>query len=417
MAILSNKAIWDIAVENSKQFEDFAAKTTYDQFKAAITDDRLFGQNRADLADQVTLLLRTAKVWYLREVVAEDARDYLSEAGIGYKINMPFGDFLQMMYVHHTNTVSPIYKDGIIDGNSIDQQIITLDTVDEVFWGKTLDFQDTYTITDIQLRDAFRNENGLGMYIAAKMKNTENNYTNFIMTLKEEMINQAINNTDHPLGASQIVEVELDDVPTTDQHKAFICKVNNIIDAMEIKATTAYNRAAWPVVQDHAKLCIMVRPTFANALKAFTLSSLYNPENLALNIKESNVIKVADFGGLVAQDGSGNNLVRIEDSMGRLTGYAEAATPTVPYTGTINWADPNEDVIAVLCDKEFLVETETEAYNILAAPYNARGRYQTFWASKAGIGMNIDVHKNFVVIRKATSNQNTSNSTKTTKKN
>ena len=129
------------------------------------------------------------------------------------------------------------------------------------------------------------------------------------------------------------------------------------------------------------------------------MSTLYNPENLAINTE---VIKVQNFGGLVATEVGGTPLKMVYDNLGRIEGYAKQSAPEViiPESDII-WEDPNEDVIAVLCDKDFLVEVETEPYNVLAAPYNARGRYQVYWASKAGIGINIDIHKNFVVFKKA----------------
>lgn len=394
MAVLTNKAIWDIAVEGSENFSTLASKYSYDEFKNAI----LTGRTAQEIKDGANDLIGTAITWYLREVVSVKAKDYLADKGIGLKINMPFGGYCQMLYAHPRKPVDPKWV-GLKDGDSIDQQVITIEKVDEKFYGKNVDYSNTVTIFDIQLRDAFRTENGLGMLIGAKMANLEAEYIEFMLALKEEAINVAINSTDKPLNANQLVEVQLSDVPTIDEHKKFISTVNNIIDGMTIKATKAYNRAGWRTVQDPNKLCLLTRPTFANDLSAFTLSTLYNPENLAINTE---VIKVQNFGGLVATEAGGTPLKMVYDNLGRIEGYAKQSAPEVIINESdIIWEDPNEDVIAVLCDKDFLVEIETEPYNVLAAPYNARGRYQVYWASKAGIGINIDIHKNFVVFKKA----------------
>ena len=118
-----------------------------------------------------------------------------------------------------------------------------------------------------------------------------------------------------------------------------------------------------------------------------------------MDIKE---VVLPDFGGLVATtDGTlANKLYPVYDEEGRPTDtYTTDAEGLIPYTGDIEWYDPNADVIAVIAEKGVLFEDDQNPYSVYGI-YNPRNMCTTYWANKPTVGYHYDYYKNFVVIKK-----------------
>ena len=80
--------------------------------------------------------------------------------------------------------------------------------------------------------------------------------------------------------------------------------------------------------------------------------------------------------------------------------YNEDTTTADVQDGAESYIDTNEDILAVVIQKGTIFETIQNPVQVIPAPYNAAGLYQTFWFSQADNGISYDYYYNVIVITK-----------------
>lgn len=389
---ITNNDLYTLVQATSANFANLTAKMSYEEFAAAVKG----GQTGEQIQTIKNEFLQTAMMFWLNEVIAPDARDYFEDQDFGVKYYSDFAGAMQNMYVTVSNPINPKFKNPK-NGAGADPFQVQKPVVAEVFYTFNFDYQNVVTVGDVQLKTAFANESGLSRLIAGVMKALASKFTEQKMSLKAEALNAAINDTNKPLKEAQKMTVSLSDEPTREELVDFVNGVNNIVDAMTIKATSGFNRVGWHDVQDKNRLRILYRPSLKNAIKTGVLESAFNKEELNMDIKP---VLVPDFGGLIpSSDGTlENRLNIIYDAEGRVIGYG--AGEEVEYTAeTVKWYDPNADVVAVICDYATIFELDQNPYSVYGI-YNPANMLTTYWANKPTGSIHYDPYRNLVVIRK-----------------
>lgn len=395
MGLLLNNQLFDALRDFSTNFENITAEMTYENFKDAV----LGGQSREEVRTMTNEFLGTAMQFWLNEVIAPDAKDVFEDQNFGRKYYHDFAGYMQNMYVTVGNPVSPAFKNPQ-NGKGADPFAVRKPVVEEVFYTFNFDYQNFTTIGMVQLKTAFASADGLSRLIAGQMKALASKFKEQVMALKEEALNAAINDENKPLKAHQVVSIQISDTPTKEELINFVAEVNNTVDAMTLKATGAFNRMGWKDVQDRKELAVLQRANFKNILKTQLLQSAFNKEDLNLSVDS---VIVPSFGGLIpTADGTeGTKLSRKYDENGAFIGFYAASAPEVIIDeDEIQWIDPNEDVIAIVCDRGVIFELDQNPYTVEAA-YNPRNMLTTYWANKPNGSVHYDPYRNFVVIKKA----------------
>lgn len=398
MAILTNKKIIDAIVQKFPTFQGHVSKDAY-QLMTAEGYGALNALDPTFKNDFYGLLVR---VW-LNIVDISHAKDTLDNQGFGEYYDQPYGGITQRLSVSSILPINPGWK-GLKNGDAPDPFVVRKPELNERFFKINLDYASLVTVPDdFQLRNMYISEYGISETMAGVMEGLRNGYTTQKYLQKIECLNAMINNTDHPLLATQQVSVEMtpDGADATDaQYKDFILKIKNIKSLMvNAPQTGAFNPARFESTQDASRLKLLVRPGLKNAISVYTLAGAFNPEELSLGI---DVVEVPNFGGMIPYSDAEftTRVYPVYGTLGEVTGYAlnEGATTATLDKYNIYWQDPNEDVIAILADKGVVFETVQNPYEVIPI-YNPRGRYTNYWASSPNNGLHYDYYYNYVVFK------------------
>lgn len=395
----SNAALYEYAIaEGTPGCEAFAAYPTYADFQKACGP--LTTAEQRELFNAYTT---TSMQFFLNDVEAEGAKNYLQEQGFGKTTTMLYKGFLQKIYVKTGGAISPLYK-NIQNGEGASPFKVNKPTFEELFYTFNDAYQNYTTVQETEMRTALADEFGMSMMIAGQMESFANHFVEWELNKELDTINEAINSTKWELKDSQIVEVEMDSYSDAEIKDYFIT-VKNIIKAMTMRATKAFNARSWKRTQKADDLVLLTRPLVDTVSEVNILPYAFHNENLGEGIRK---IYTDNFGGLVATvDGTlTTELKPVYDSEGRNTHTYSAdgtTSGTVYDEDEVKWYDPNEDVLAVLCDKDLFFEINQEPYHVDAAPFNPANRSITYWASKNNVGFHYDPQMNMVVIKKKVS--------------
>ena len=393
----SNQELWDLARKNSPQFRSQTSEGTLVQFTERGFEAFKASQNPNVLDDWFELSLRAV----LQQINVSRANNTLSDQ-IGEYYENQYGGVIQRMAVGYVKPVTPGWI-NVKDGDIIDPFVIKKVPVTERMWNYNFNYQSVISVPDDALfRTIFISEYGMSDFISAQIQQLENGYNVARYNNTLECLNSAINSTQYPLQASQKVNVSISPQPTSDELKAFILQVKNLIAIMTIEPqSAAFNAAHFMTVQDKSRLRLVVRPGIKNAIEVELMANAYNAENLQLPIE---VVEVPHFGGLkpFKEAEYTTPLYPVYDKLGTQIGYAETENAEVATVedSDVFWKDPNADVLGLIMDKGLVFYSRQNPYSVETIR-NPRARITNYWASSPNNTVATDYIYNCIVLKNA----------------
>lgn len=395
MKLISNEELYKLARAASTTFE----KVTPADY-ATFSHD-FAGLSASDARQLLNDFTNTILAVYLNKVEGVKAKNPWDTEGLIERFYVPFAGLKQNMYVTVKAPINPKFK-TLTDGSSVDQQMITKGSVEDIFYTFNDDYQNTITIPDNKIKTAINSEYGMAEIIGGYMQGLKSQYIEWEKTHTANVVSEMLNSVAHPLKDSQKIELPISENVTRAQLKNLVAAVNNSVEAMELEATTAFNIASFPKLVSKDELVFVTKPGIKNTLRTQLLESAFNKDELNMDVK---TVVVPNFGGLIPCQADGvTEIYPVYDAQGRPTGkYTEDSAGTTEYTGTVTYLDPNADVIGIIMEKGTIFIDEQNPYVVEPAVHNAAGHYQTFWASKENVGFHYDMYKNVIVIKSTSS--------------
>lgn len=394
MKLLSNEEIYNAARAYSTKFANITPEN-YTEFQQAVA-----GMSTAEAKELLNEFTGTALAFYLNKVEGVKAKNPWDIKGLIEKFYVPFAGLKQNMYVRGRKPINPKFKNRV-DGASVDPFMFTKGSVEDIYYTFNDDYQNTISIPDFDIKTAVLTENGQASIIQGYMQFLASAFVEWEKTHIAQVANEMLNSVSHPLRDSQIEEIEIadDTAVTRDELKTLVATVNNVVEAMDLETTSAFNIADFPKYVGKEDLVMVVRPGLDSTLKTQLLESAFNKEELNMNLER---IVVPNFGGLVpTSDGTlAHQLYMVYDEQGRPTDtYTTDEEGTTPYEGSVVWYDPNDDVIGFIAEKGLFFIDDQNAYTVEGI-HNPAGMYVTYWANKPNVGFHYDMYKNCVVLKK-----------------
>lgn len=390
-ALLSNADLWNALRAQTPSFASHTAEAT-----AALFSERGFAQlSQTDpqaLSDFFGLSIRAA----LQIVNISHAQDPLAAAGVGETFDMAYGGIIQRMATQSVKPTSPRYK-GLKNGQSVDRWTVRKPETLERFWKQNFDYQSFITLQEYDMKQIFISEYGMSEYLAGILAGLENGYTVQRYVNKMECIHQGLRDTN--LKGSQIIVTGASDFTQEADAKKFLFSVASVIASMGATAqTSAYNAMGFADVQDKSRLKLLVRAGYSAAMRIYTLSGTFNPQDLDLGI---DIVEVENFGGITYTYNSGtaetpvySPLYPFYDEFGAQAGWAKSADATKADFEEGDPAvianDPHANVQAILMDKGWMFESIQNGYRVLPTGLNEAGLYENYWASAPNNSINYD---------------------------
>lgn len=394
MKLLSNEEIYAAARAYSTKFANITPED-YTEFQKAVA-----GMSTNEAKELLNEFTGTALAFYLNKVEGVKAKNPWDIKGLIEKFYVPFAGLKQNMYVRGRKPINPKFKNRT-DGSSVDPFMFTKGSVEDIYYTFNDDYQNTISIPDFDIKTAVMTENGQSSIIQGYMQFLASAFVEWEKTHIAQVANEMLNSQTHPLRDTQIEEITIadDTAVSRDELKTLVATVNNVVEAMDLETTSAFNIANFPKYVGKEDLVMVVRPGLDSTLKTQLLESAFNKEDLNMDLDR---IVVPNFGGLVpTTDGTlANKLYMVYDSEGRPTDtYTTDSAGTKPYTGNVVWYDPNADVIGFIAEKGLFFIDDQNPYTVEGI-HNPAGMYTTYWANKPNVGFHYDMYKNVVVIKK-----------------
>lgn len=387
--IPSNEELFELATAAGSPGESIFAN--YENF----TDfaNTVAGLNSEAARSQVNTFLNITMAWFDKEMYVEEAADILEEQGFGTKESINYAGMMRNLYVKVADSVDPKFK-NLSNGDDFSPYITRKPVVAEYFFKTNSDYQNYITLQPVEIRTALADPYGISGLEAKVMEGLRNKFVEWVYNKKLEVLNVLVNDTN--LKDSQVVEVNMNDYSNAELQNLSNA-IDNIVSAMTLTVSGAFNMNGWKQRQKKDNLRVLIRPIIDNAAKNYITPYAFNDVILKNGVSK---VYVENFGGLKATDTNGTELTPVYDSEGRNTHtFEDEATGTTYTEDEVIWKDPNEDILAVICDKDIMKVIEQEGY-ITEAIYNPRTRQTNLWASEANVGFIYDRQKNIVVIKK-----------------
>lgn len=410
---ITNATLWDECRKLSPTFASHTAKATKDLF----TQKGFEALTRSGLNVINEFFELSLRVGF-QKLQSSKAVNPLAEIGLVQIYDTPNGGFVQRIAVNSIKPVSPAYK-GLEDyakgGSSVDPYIVRKPESSERFFQQNFDYQSFITVQDYQVKAIFISETGMGAFVAGIMEGLRNGYTIQEYENTLECLNAALNSQTNPLQATQ--KVELDSwtagAPVAADLMSFIKNVKDVTTAMKVAPqSSAFNAGKFATRVETEDLVLLVRAGIKTAIDLQLEVGAFNPDRLSLPYE---VHEVESFGGLIPQDSNNADLQPVYNNIGEVVGYLPKSGVTIngaafwdatnsrwlvnitsggstadTTIGDVDhWADPNEDVLAVLIQKGAIFENSQNPY-IVKAIENPRGLYMNYWASRPNNGLNYD---------------------------
>lgn len=398
MAFVSNETMYKAARAGSETFKQITPES-YEEFKGKIAAMTM--SEAQDLYNKYTTSLMMIK---LNKVEGKRAKNPYDKGGLIERFSMPFAGIKENAYILPRRPINPKFIDKV-DGVSVDQQLYVKPEIKSLYYTFNDNYQNPFSIPTDDIKTAVLSADSMDLFISGYTQGQSAEFTIWEREHIANIINEMLNSKDFPLQDSQVIEVAMSNDVTRDELVDLILQVKNTVSAIDMIESTAFNANKFPKYAEASQLTLYVRPGFKHLIDTIVLSSAFHADKLNLNI---NVEEVPDFGGLVpSKDGTlANQVYIVYDELGRPTdAYTEDAAGETPYTGNIVYYDPNADVIGMIAEHGLLFIDDQNPYEVSAAPYNAAGRYVTYWPSKPNVGFHFDPQKILVVLKKKKMNQ------------
>lgn len=392
--IPTNEELFELAVaEGSPAQSIFSKYDSYEDFAKKVA-----GLSTEDAMKEKNALLDIALAWFDENFETEDAGDILEEQGVGTKVGMSYCGMMRNLYIKTPEPIDPAYKDNR-DGVVLSPAVQRKFKVAELFFTTNSDYQNAVTIDEIESKRSFQGPTGISELAAGVRRGLNNKRIEWGYQKKLETLNLLIN--DPNLKDSQKVEVDMNTYSVAElQNLSNV--IDNVVSAMTINSTGAFNMNSWKVRPRKEDLVILMKPIIDNASKNYVTPYAFNDVILKNGIKK---VYVENYGGLVPTvDGTESTALKpIHDELGSPTGlYSEngLASDAKQYTeDEIKWFDPNEDVLGVIMDKNIIKEIYQDG-RVIEPFYNVRTRKTTLWDSDPNLGFIYDRQKDIAVIKK-----------------
>lgn len=397
IAGVSNTELWNLARKADPTFESHTAEGTKELF----TEKGYEAVTRNSLTDVINEWFGVSLRVAFQMLDVADARNPLVDSGLVEVCYLPNGGITQRMAMSSIKPVSPAYK-GLADYTSVDQQVIKKTPIEERFFEMNFDYQALATLQDFNVKQIFISEYGMGQVLAGIMQGLQAGYTKQEYYNVLEALNAALNSTAHPLQNSQVINIDWTaGAPTVDQLKNFIRTMQNLDASFRsVASTSKYNAAGFDTIVRTSDFVALIRPDILTEIGL--MNALNAPGNMSIPFSTH---PIENFGGMIPVYATGDDstdVYPVYDTLGTNVGWAtEEDATTATYTDNqISWVDPNADVLAVIAQRGLILENTQNPYQVIPAPYNARGLYQNYWASRPNTGIVTDYYRNMIVIRK-----------------
>jgi len=267
---------------------------------------------------------------------------------------MEFGDAIEELMVDIIKGED--YQPGT-EGNSIDPFRITNPDVKAIY--HKVNSRRKYRITTYpdRAKKAFLSEGGLQRLISQMVSQLfqAGELDDWLCT--KEIFNDYLNGTEYPVPADSILEVS--DITSEQTAKDFVEAVKNAVTSMTFP-TSAYNYMGITKMVNPSDLTIFIRADLLNYIDVNVLSSAFNRSDLNFTPNDSQgfmkMVAMDDFGGKYAVDASNNKLYPVYNTYGKQIGYSATEGGTTLVTPS-KFIDPNDDVIAIIAEDQFLLIT------------------------------------------------------------
>ena len=405
MAKLTNAQFLTAVSKVAPEFKEMAAKNSRDVFTESGFQAL---QNLPGTEDAVTRFYNIALMVGLQTVEHAKFKDVLAAMGILERLQMSMGAYKQENHVQRIKNVNPAFlgKDGkgLKNGDSVDPYVVRKPVIDQDYYGLNWNYQNWFTLQDFDLRLGWITPgDGIQSIVSAiyemvDLDRIETEYSKFF-----EVLNGAINSTEHPLTDTQ--QIKLDswaENPTDDEVEALIRVLKNIVEVFDsMPSVDIYNAGQYPNGAEASDMTMLVRLGIKSRIDTL-MAYVFGPEYLQFPIK---VKAVPNFGGIkhyAASDASfTTELIPVTDKDGVYTGYYSAdGTESGQIAGseTVE-VDPNKDIIAVIAQKGVifeLIQNEMKVRPII----NPRGEYQNTFFNQMNNGINYNHNRNLITISK-----------------
>lgn len=405
MPKLTNAQFLTAVSKVAPEFKEMAAKNSRDVFTEAGYQSL---QNLPGTEDGVTRFYNIALMVGLQTVEHAKFKDVLAAMGILERLQMSMGAYKQENHVQRIKNVNPAFlgKDGkgLKNGDSVDPYVVRKPKIDQDYYGLNWNYQNWFTLQDFDLRLGWITPgNGIQSIVSAiyemvDLDRIETEYSKFF-----EVLNGAINSTEHPLTDTQ--QIKLDswgENPTDDEVEALIRVLKNIVEVFDsMPSVDIYNAGQYPNGVEASDMTMLVRLGIKSRIDTL-MAYVFGPEYLQFPIK---VKAVPNFGGIkhyAASDSSfTTELIPVTDKDGVYTGYYSAdgtESGQIAASETVE-VDPNKDIIAVIAQKGVifeLIQNEMKVRPII----NPRGEYQNTFFNQMNNGINYNHNKNLITISK-----------------
>ena len=422
---MTNLALWNYLRKTNPTFASHTSKGTKETFT-----ERGFEALKRDNIDVINEYFELSMRVVYQKFTGAKVRNPLEDTGLVEVYSTPNGGYVQRMAMKMLKPTTPKFK-NLIEGTSVDQQIIRKTEQFERFFPQNFDFQNFVTLHEFPIKTIFINEYGMGEFLAGIVSTLEKSYVQqeYVNTL--EALNKMINSTKYPLQESQIVTLDewtdaATGMPSTAALENFILTAMDIASQMEaVSSTKQLNALKFETAYDPSDFVMLTRVGIKNRIKLALRLGAYNPEDLTIpfTIKE-----IENFGGLVPKDANDDTMQEVYDQFGAVIGYIDAAATvngaafknsagqwlvnitsggttadtTFPFEPD-HWEDPNEDIIAVIAQKGCIFKNIQNGLIVRPAPYNSAGLYQDIWMSSPNNAIVCDPLYAMIVIKKKTS--------------
>ena len=316
----------------------------------------------------------------LNEIEAYNGVDPLAEQDFGVEYSNPMGAMLQRIAIKPIKPVNPAFSKVPEKYGSVDPFITRRPESTERFFQQNNNYQNFVTIWDAQAKTIFISETGMYDFIAGVLQSLDSGYKVQTYVNKLEALNTLINSEKYPLLDTQKISVNMSDNPTEDELKTLLLEIKNVLSTMKVEpALDGFNAGKFSRKQNLNDLRLLIRPQLKNLISTEVLASIFNPEELNLNIK---IVEVSNFGGIkyYAKDDLENELKPVYDEVGVQIGFNVTGTGEPLSDDEITTVDPNKDILCVIADKGVVFTSTQNAYTVEQIR-NPRGAYRNYWCN------------------------------------
>ena len=361
-----------------------------------LQDTGITGLAKSDLVNQRSgifdLLLRV----YLAKVIRPNPTIPKTFEKVVERMSNPTGALQQRIKSYLMKGINPQFK-NLTNYGSSDPFVRRFPTLTQGFWNQNFDWSNHMTLQDVDLQKYFTNAQDIPRVIADILANFDDAWRLTEATLIDEMFNMMLNNNEHPLKNSQIIEtgeINLDN-NNNDIMKFFGVFVGLYNEMKATKISGRYNAMGYEHGVNPEDMVLFIRQDQETTIDLSVRSTLFREKYLKDKFE---TVMVNNFGGIsYSKTVEGAEVPMLpcystnEGEEGCVLGYNADGDPTktMYQKEELNIVDPNKDVTAVLVQKGALFISEQNSY-ISNSIFNPRDLTTNYWVHKPNMTCGYD---------------------------